>query len=320
MKGIQALKSYSFKQSPESLAKWFSVIVCISFLTIFATLSRVSAEEVHGLAAKDLEEITIRSAWFSSGTVTLRNGEFRGPAAPGSATETVVRLTDRRAFGQVNGKNIAGIVIVTNPGGSGMFNDLALVEMRPGGWVYDDAVLLGDRVKVHSVGIEANEIIVSMTTHGPGDAMSCPTSEVTRRFTVQADHLVAKHEARPSMQDPDIIGSVWQWVRTRYNDCTMMTRPVDAAGYTIQLKSNGTVDVRGDCNRGGGSFNLSGSKLSIKITHTTMAACPEGSLESKFLRDLNRTGGYLIKNSRLFLNLELDSGTMEFIQSNQNEK
>ncbi|HXY53655.1 MAG TPA: META domain-containing protein [Nitrospirota bacterium] len=309
-----------YKRSSESRARRLTSISCFLFLAIFAISTIASAGDEQGPAAKDLEGITIHSSWVSSGTVTLRNGEYRGPAAPGSATETVVRLTDPRAFGQVNGKNIAAIVLVTNPGGSGMFYDLALVEMRPRGWVYDDAVLLGDRVKVHTVGIEDNEIIVSMTAHGPGDAMCCPTSEVTRRFTVQADHLVAKHEAQAGMQDPDIIGTVWQWVRTRYNDCTTMTRPDDAAGYTIQFKSDGTAEVRGDCNRGGGSFTLNSSKLSITITNTTMAACPEGSLESKFLRDLNRAGGYLIKNDRLFLNLKLDSGTMEFVKSNQNAR
>jgi heat shock protein HslJ len=212
----------------------------------------------------------------------------------------------------MNGKDAAAIVLVTDPGGSGMFYDLALLVMRPGGWVYADAVLLGDRVKVHSVGIKDNEIIVSMTSHGSGDAMCCPTREVTRRFTVQADHLVAEHDARPGVQDPGIIGPVWQWVRTQYNDDTTLTRPADTAGYTLQLKSDGTVKVRGDCNAGGGSFTMNGSKLSVTITHTTMAACPEGSLEGSFLRDLNRANGFLLKNGSLFLDLKLDVGTMEF--------
>jgi hypothetical protein len=57
---------------------------------------------------------------------------------------------------------------------------------------------------------------------------------------------------------------------------------------------------------------MNGSKLSVTITHTTMAACPEGSLEGSFLRDLNRANGFLLKNGSLFLDLKLDVGTMEF--------
>ena len=314
------MQYFSFRQSPERPATQSFNISCVLLLIIVAHFGTASAGEVQGITAKDLEGITIRSAWFPSGTVTLRNGEYREPAALGSATETVVRLTDRRAFGPMNGKDAAAIVLVTDTGGSGMFYDLALLEIRPGGWVYADAVLLGDRVEVHAVGIKDNEIMVSMTAHGPGDAMCCPTHEVTRRFTVQADHLVAEHEAQPGVQDRGIIGSVWQWVRTRYNDGTALTRPADTAGYTLQLNSDGTVKIKGDCNAGGGSFTMNNSNLSVMITHTTMAACPENSPEGPFIRDLNRTGGFLLEKGELFLDLKLDVGTMEFHKKQTNAK
>ncbi len=304
--------SYSFKRPLECPLKWFISISFVLLLIIFLLSGTTSSGDVGDPGVKDLEGITIRSAWFTSGTVTLKNGEYRGPAKPGSAIETVVRLTGQRAFGPMNGKDAAAIVIVTDPGGSGMFYDLALLEMKKEGWVYVDSVLLGDRVKVHSVGIKDNEISVSMTAQGPGDAMCCPTQEVTRRFIVQADHLVAENGARSGLQDPGIIGPIWHWDRSRYNDDTTLTPPADSIGYTLQLNSDGTVQVRGDCNRGGGTFTVDGKKLSITITYTTMAACPEGSLEGQFFRDLNRTGGFLIKNDRLFLDLKFDTGTMEF--------
>ncbi len=303
------VRSGSFKRSLKRRRMWFTSISCVLLLIIFEFSSTASSGDP---GVKDLEGINIRSAWFTSGTVTLKNGEYRGPARPGSATETVVRLTDQRAFGPMNGKDSAAIVIVTDPGGSGLFYDLVMLEMKQEGWVYADSVLLGDRVKVHSVGIKDNEISVSMTVHGPGDAMCCPTQEVTRRFMVQAEHLVAENYARSDIQDPGIIGPVWHWVRTRYNDDTTLTPPVDFTGYTLQLNSDGTVQVRGDCNRGGGTFAGNGKKLSITITYSTMATCPEGSLEGQFFRDLNRTGGFLIKNARLFLDLKFDTGTMEF--------
>jgi hypothetical protein len=83
--------------------------------------------------AADLGGITVRSGRFPSGAVTLRNGEYRDPAAPGSAAATVVKLTDLRAFSAVNGRDAAAVVIVTNSGGSGTFFDLALLVKGEGG-------------------------------------------------------------------------------------------------------------------------------------------------------------------------------------------
>jgi heat shock protein HslJ len=222
-------------------------------------------------------------------------------------------LTDWRAFGAVDGRDAAAVIIVTDTGGSGTFFDLTLLFKREGGWVNVDTLFLGDRVKVHSVDIRDKEVRVNMTTHGPGDALCCPTQKKTRRFAIQADRLIDQDtEKINDIGMHDLVGPVWRWVRTRYNDDTMLTRETDAAGYSLQLKLDGAVQVRGDCNIAGGSFTLKGANLAITITHTTMAACPENSLETPFFRDLNRTSGFLIKNGRLFIDLKLDTGTMEF--------
>ena len=263
--------------------------------------------------AADLGAITIRSDRFPSGAVTLRNGEYREFVAAGSAAAMVVKLTDLRAFGAVNGRDAAAVVIVTNTGGSGTFYDLALLVKGEGGWVNVDTYFLGDRVKVHSVGMGKNEISVAMTVHGPGDALCCPTEEVTRRFAVQADRLLAQDgEKRTDIAMHGIVGPVWRWVRTRYGNDTALTRPAEAAGYTVQLRPDGTVHVRGDCNVSGGSFTLKNNDLAIAVTYSTRVACPEGSLEDAFIRDLNRTGRCMVRNGGLSLDLKLDAGTMEF--------
>ena len=290
-----------------------SVKICnVFFLIFFVLIGSVSAGELEKPLAKGLEGITIRSMWFSSGTVTLKNGEYRGPAKPGSSSEIVVKLTDKRALGEVNGKEAAVVVLATDPGGSGTFYDIVLLFMRSAEWSYADAARLGDRVRVHSVTINNNEIIIDMTEHGSGDALCCPTKDVTRRFTVQADYLAAVREARHGSQDTAIIGPVWQWVRTNYNNDTALVRPAGAPGFSFQLNPDGTIKVRGDCNSAGGSFVVDNSRLSVTIAHSTMAACPEGSLEGQFIRDLNRTGGFILKDDNLFIDLKQDTGTMVF--------
>jgi heat shock protein HslJ len=299
------------------LKKKISYAACGLLVAGLVSFGTAIAGVTAGRPAADVEDITVRSSHFPSGAVTLRNGEYREFVAPGSATEMVVKLTDKRAFGKVDGREAAAVVIITDPGGSGTFADLALLIWGPEGWVNADTVLLGDRVKVHAVSIREDEIFVNMKTHGPGDALCCPSQEKMMLFRVKADHLIAQDEGKKDgAGEKDIIGPTWQWVRTRYDDATTLTRPADAAGYTIEMKQDGTIQVRGDCNLEGGSFTVNGRKLTITIAYSTMAACPEGSLEDQFIRDLNRTRGYILRNG--LLNLDLQSGTMEFSKVRKN--
>ena len=145
-------------------------------------------------AVIDFDKISFIAGWTRSGKVQFTEGEYREVIAPGSATQIVVKLTDKRAFGILNGLRAAAAVLVTDPGGSGTFYDLALLYKKPDGWVNVDTFLLGDRVRVHAVDIKANEIVVNMTVHGPGENMCCPTLQVIKRFAVKDDRLVAVGE------------------------------------------------------------------------------------------------------------------------------
>jgi len=57
-----------------------------------ASRDGASSRAMGGTAA-DLGGITVRSNMFPSGAVTLKNGEYHEPAAPGSTIAMVVKLT-----------------------------------------------------------------------------------------------------------------------------------------------------------------------------------------------------------------------------------
>ena len=44
-----------------------------------------------------------------------------------------------------------------------------------------------------------------------------------------------------------------------------------------------------------------------------MAACPPGSLETNFLKDLGAAAIYFIREEILYIDLKYDSGTMAFL-------
>jgi heat shock protein HslJ len=96
-----------------------------------------------------------------------------------------------------------------------------------------------------------------------------------------------------------------------YNNDTK-TIPQDPERYTLEFRQNGTVAIRADCNRGGGTYEANGSQVSIQITHTTRAACPSGSLEMQFIKDLNAATIHFNKGEALYIDLKYDTGTMKF--------
>jgi heat shock protein HslJ len=128
-------------------------------------------------------------------------------------------------------------------------------------------------------------------------------SEVLARFTKEIQQ--------------GITGTVWHWEQTQYSDDRTEV-PADPGSYFVQFREDGTLNVKADCNQKGGTYSLEEGRLSIEITHSTMAACPDGSLEDAFVRGLSAAAIFFIRDGDLYLDLKYDSGTMRF--SKQKEK
>ena len=112
-------------------------------------------------------------------------------------------------------------------------------------------------------------------------------------------------------KDPGmIVNKTWQWEST----LTPVEKIIAPAPerYTILFKEDGTVQARFDCNRGGGSYSISPGKLSFSPLISTRMACPPDSLDSVFMRDLQRATSFFLENGALYLELPYDSGTIKF--------
>jgi len=146
---------------------------------------------VPSLTLEALKNAEYQSEFPASRKARLTNGAYREKIVPGSATELVIILSDKFALGDLNGDGVedAAVVLVSNPGGSGTFYDLAAVINQNGTPKHVASLLLGDRVKVKSLSIRSGEVAVEMTKHGPKDPMCCPTLEVTQKYKLQGDKL-----------------------------------------------------------------------------------------------------------------------------------
>ena len=108
----------------------------------------------------------------------------------------------------------------------------------------------------------------------------------------------------------EIVGPVWQWQRTQLGGAP----PVVAAAperYTLSFQGGGRVNVRADCNRGGGSYEVDNTQMKFGAIALTKMACPAGSQDADFLRMLINTTAYAIDRGDLILALS-DGASMRF--------
>jgi heat shock protein HslJ len=106
-----------------------------------------------------------------------------------------------------------------------------------------------------------------------------------------------------------IIGPVWQWEQLASGDGSV-TAVADPSAYTIEFRDDGSIAVRADCNTGFGTYAESGGGLEITVTGMTRAACPQGSLGDRYVRDLGLVRTYVLEDGALHLNLLADAGNL----------
>jgi heat shock protein HslJ len=114
-----------------------------------------------------------------------------------------------------------------------------------------------------------------------------------------------------SAHDPaGLIGIRWQWVRTITPVERIEVRKPER--YTLRLLPDGNAEMRFDCNRGGGTYAITGNRLVFGPLMSTRMACPPGSQDAIFMKQLDQVTTFFLQEGRLFLEMPLDSGTMHF--------
>ena len=149
------------------------------------------------LSAAVLRSATYSSQYVEEGEVRLTSGRFED-----AARRVGVFFLPEYAVGDLDGDGApdAAVLLSTSTGGSGSFQDLAVVLNHEG--VPENAAIffLGDRVPVDRIRIVDGEIQLDLTMHGPADPMCCPSVEATRRFRYVDGELV---EIEPPADVPD---------------------------------------------------------------------------------------------------------------------
>ena len=144
------------------------------------------------LTVEALKNAQYENRWAFAGRVALIDGIYREKFLPGSTTEIVVRLSDQIALGDLTGDRVedGAVVLISNPGTSGTYYDLAVVVNLKGYGINVASEALGEGIQVKSVSIVSDVIKVEMVVHGPHDPKCCPTLPVAKSYRLQGNELV----------------------------------------------------------------------------------------------------------------------------------
>lgn len=251
--------------------------------------------------------------------VRLVDGRWAGRASPASAQPgPTLRLAfDFAARGDLDGdgREDAVVVLLHEPGGSGVFVHLAVLSERKGRAVNVATQLLGDRVQVRELRIAAGRLEADLVEAGPGDPVCCPTRTVRRAWTLEGGRL----RAQPLAQEPgrlsvaDLAGE-WELVQWRAAEAlapqgrpTMSWQDGRLAGFT-------------GCNRYTASAGEGAAPGEIRIGQiaTTRMACEEQAMaqEKRFTDLLGKVGRFSFHPGGLMMSYDLggSGGAMGFMR------
>jgi hypothetical protein len=148
-------------------------------------------------------------------------------------------------FDELQSPPAAAVILISDPGGSGTFYDLALVGTQGGKPVVLGTAFLGDRIKVKTLQLVDDQIVVEMTTQGPDDPMVSPSQKVRNTYALQVgEMLLANSEILAPEQSKaeggnHLTGVVWQWVH--FTDPMVEFEVPDPENYILEFKEDGIV-------------------------------------------------------------------------------
>jgi len=284
--------------------KFFIIFIIISILMF----SGCAQKDI--LSKTSLKNLTYQNESANFGKAVLKDGSFMESAAPGSASKTIVKLSEPPVYGVVNGKRAAAVILITNSPGSGVFYDLAVITENMKTTDVIPTVNLGDRIKVNSITFKMDTIEVDMNTQAKGEPMVEHSAREIRKFLLDEKNNL--QEVKNSNKTENTLLDIeWKLVRVAYaNDTEKKIKQPEK--YLLLLSKDKKVNILADCNRGFGSYVLDGSSLTISILGTTRAMCAPQSFSEKYISELKAVVSYILKDDKLYLSLKYDSGIMEF--------
>ena len=133
-----------------------------------------------------------------------------------------------------------------------------------------------------------------------------------RRWVVVAAVVVATLVLVACSSGSSLTGKTWQWISWTTVTPKAQSDVPDPSSYTIEFRSDGTLQGKADCNTVAGTYTSSASGgLKIYLDPSTLADCGADSMSEIFVEKLGLAISYTFFRSEMTINLQ-DLGTMTF--------
>lgn len=234
-------------------------------------------------------------------SVTLVDGMWEGkPAAPDDASHATVSLAPRSIrIGDLNGdgKDDAVVLLRTSGGGTGVFNDLAVVTDVAGAPELQATWQLGDRVQLRLLEIQEAEVRVAFIEAGPNDPMCCP-GQVHKSVLKLGDG--GFEEVRSMVQTASyalLDGSAWTLL-------SFADEPIDPVLEITAEFADGRIAGLAACNNYAAGFEVvDGSAVKLGMAAVTRKLCRDLQMaaEQRYLDALSRVTAFAFADGDLLL-------------------
>ena len=181
-------------------------------------------------------------------------------------------------------------IVRDDPGGSGTFYHLLVIDTDENGELRSTSTLLGDRIQFLNFWKDNNLIAIDMVQAGEEDAACCPTQKIVRRWQFQDGKLI-EQPAEPygQVSIKDLVKLKWKLIQ-------MGDQKIDADTDINLTFGQEMVGGKSGCNNYSTSAKEpSPGKLKIAASMAaTMMACTDKqmSLEQQFLKRLEQVESY----------------------------
>lgn len=161
----------------------------VFFIFLIFLINNACIKQSKGLTLQALKNSECNILTYDR-RVKLTDGEFESGKI--GDEDYINTWIDDAAFGDLTGDGEidAAIILISTGGGTGRFYELAVVLNKDGEPHHVTSVELGDREIVESLKIQNRVIILDMTTHGPDDAMCCPTVKKVIKYRFSNNKLI----------------------------------------------------------------------------------------------------------------------------------
>jgi heat shock protein HslJ len=224
---------------------------------------------------------------------------------------TVDYVADSTHYGDLDGDGVEdAIVFLLERGGGAAANLYVATQLNQDGQPVDSgSVLLESNIEVISTAIEEGQVLLKVTTRGPGDADCCASYRVERTFALQEGRLAEVGEPTEPVRvsAADLTGSRWSLLELNYDPPAVVDTEV-----TINFQ-DGQISGFGGCNTYKSSFNLGDDNPFVMTTTPTIAtrqACPDPILkqETAYLTALDKVSQWGYEFGQLALYYADDQG------------